>query len=285
MIKIFSLYLFLTILFVRCSSSLTYDETYYENGNIKTSGYSDSKGNLQSEFVKYYQTGEIASRATMVDNKFNGTYERYYKNGNIRSIMKVKNNILYGWATNYYSKGGIEKKVLFHNSIPMFISVFDKKGNVIQMNSGRKYGGNKKVPNSTVFFDKNRKVINDPEHYKTSYYAIVNYGKKNKTLKVRLFGFYNDSIIIKYKRDFRDGDKSVIREINTIDSQAKELLFDIEPTDYYKGKINVLIETYRKTRVYTINSTQINIPSSKKEMCIQLEKGEKPAKYNLNPIW
>ncbi len=275
------LYSFILFL-ISCSNNdnLKPFKKYYKNRQIKTSGFEDEKGRLQGEFISFYQNGEIASIINFIDGVGTGQVIFFYENGIIKRKGTLLNDKLEGISIEYDSLGIKKYESLFSKSRALTNTQFYPNGKIKSKWSFKVFEAKPGIQNSIVYFDKkgNIKLINN-DYTEISEYAIIKYGVKKKSLKVKFIGdVYNDSIVIKYKRNFKN--KSSIREIIIENPKVKELIFDIRPEDYFNGRINILIETYLKNRHFAISKEFLC-----KEKYIQLDKDEIPAKYNIEPIW
>jgi hypothetical protein len=261
-----------------CSSDLKSEQTFYKNGQVKTSGYSDKKGNLQGEFTTYYENGKISSIAVMVDNKLDGIFKQFYENGKILSITSLSNNIPDGISKCFYKSGKLELESVFRKGVLILRTLYYPSGKVKGQICGKIHGINGDY-NSIVFFDENGRVKKE-DNGRKSRFANINYINDGKSLNIKLIGNNDcDSIIVKFKRKF--GDNYSIRKMTK--SKIQEFIIDINYTDYYKGKLNILIESYYSIKSFSLPN--VKIEPFIQETCIQLDKGEKPAKYNIDPIW
>ena len=275
---------FFAFFLLGCSNSLTLKETYFPNGKLETSFYEDSEGRIQGVFSTYFKNGNLSSTNNFIDGIANGVFKEYYENGEIKLISKIKNNKLNGKTITFYKSGKIESKLFFLNHKKTLCTFFYSNGKIERQASWRQNENVKDLPNCEVYFDKKGKILNDPYNFRKSKYAIVKYGKNEKSLRVKLFGFINDSVVINYKKSYKKDDKSYIRQIKVLSPKIEELVFDIRESDYYNGKINLLIESYYFAPV-SEEFPDVKILPVLSEMCIQLDKREKPKKYNLDPIW
>ena len=275
--KIFLLNFCLLALLTNCSNTQI-SETYYKNGQLKSKVNVDEFGNFQGQYIAYFENGKISMITNYKNNMMNGKSFYFYESGEKKSIMSVINNKLNGKSIQFYKSGKIEAKVLFKDNLPLSSTFFYPNGKIEKQISGRLYREENDRANCQVYFNNKGKIINDPVNFKPSYYAIVNYCDNYKALKIKLFGLYNDSIIIKYKKNFQNED-NVIRTIYNNKHKSNEIILDIKSTDYYNGKLNILIETFQFRSL-----PNIKLEPGFSEMYIQLDKGEKPAKFNIDPI-
>lgn len=254
-------------------------KTYYSNGKIKTLSYSDTKGNLQVEFIQYFESGQVSTLTNFEDNVMTGELKSYYENGKLESIAQTSNNLLNGSYVKYDEVGNISEKILFKNSKPILRTLFYSNGKTKMSAS---YGGNNlKKYNSVVFFDKRGKIIlSNSDGSEKSEFVSVKYSKNNLFLKVKVVGSKcNDSIVVKYKKRFID--EAFLRKIVVNNPKAMNFEVSIKPSDYYKGRLNILIETYS----FDISPNEgLRLEPIRKNIFVQLDKGEKPAKYNIDPI-
>ena len=76
------------------------------------------KGKREGYHTKYYESGQILSKAKFKENKLNGKYIEFYLNGNLLTEKFYKNGYLQGKSRDYYSMGQLlsensSQKVLF----------------------------------------------------------------------------------------------------------------------------------------------------------------------------
>lgn len=101
-------------------SKPTVEETYYDNGQIKTlvNYQPKSEGGLKHGISeKYYENGSLYKRYTFQNGKRHGPYERYFENGKLEVKTNYENDKLHGPYERYskYSSKRLELKTNFKN--------------------------------------------------------------------------------------------------------------------------------------------------------------------------
>ncbi len=270
--------LIITILFLfSCNQNLKHQKVYYSDGSIEASFYVDKNGKMQGDAITFYKNGKISSSNFFINGKGNGIYKMFYPNGKIKSLMHLKNDLFDGLAYYFDSLGNIESEILYKNEKKLKGKYFYKNGTIEHIQSLVYFKNKNELPNCEVFFNHKGKILFDTKNNKNSRFVKIDF-VNNNILKVKLFGLFNDSIVVKYKQNFND-ENNIIRTILTNNQKLNEIILDIKPTDYYNGSLNILIETYQFRSL-----PNIKLEPGFSEMYIQLDKGEKPAKFNIDPI-
>ncbi len=95
-------------LFIITNFQNNMNNTYYENGNIKTS--SEMEGNIQDgAFIEYYENGVIKTKGQYKKGLKDGTWKFYKPNGELESKTKLKEGV--------ETKGGFWNKLFGFYSI------------------------------------------------------------------------------------------------------------------------------------------------------------------------
>ncbi|MGN0022121.1 MAG: toxin-antitoxin system YwqK family antitoxin [Sphingobacterium hotanense] len=128
----------LLLTFVSIGQNKEYTE-YYDNGNLKTSGFKTPSGENAGKWTLYYENGNPYIIRSYVNGKIEGEAYTYYENGNLKSIANMKNGEPEGQLKTNYENGKLR-------------SVTNMKGGKMQ-GEGRLYTENGKLKAISHYFD------------------------------------------------------------------------------------------------------------------------------------
>ena len=263
--------LFLFIVLISCNK-LTEKTTFYKNGKIKERYFVDANGKKQGVYRSFHKNGKLDVYVEYENDKGNGIYKAFYESGILELSMHAKNDKLDGEVKLFSEKGdlemyqlfyddslGIEKKYYHNNilkSVESFIGLNGTSNTFVQFNEmaiatgGHKYGQWKEI-------DK-------------------------RILELELFSshFSGDSTLIQFKKKFTDTNS--IREVWV--KNLNKFVLEIKEQDYYNNRLNIVVGNY--TAEYTTYSEgyKIRHTPSFSNYYFQIDKGEKPKKFNLDYI-
>jgi len=130
--------LLLLLAFVSIAQNKEYTE-YYDNGQLKTSGFKTPSGENAGKWTHYYENGNPYLIRSYVNGKIEGEAFTYFENGNLTSIGYMKNGEPEGQIKTNYESGKLK-------------SVTTMKGG--KMNGeGRLYTENGKLKAITHYLD------------------------------------------------------------------------------------------------------------------------------------
>ena len=81
---------------------------YYRNGEKDAQYTCDVQGNIQGEYLKYYENGKLKEQAYFKNGVLTGKYSEFYENGKKKSVCNYKDNLLEGAQYSYYESGKLE---------------------------------------------------------------------------------------------------------------------------------------------------------------------------------
>lgn len=114
-------------------------EEYYDNGQIKTSGFKAPDGENTGKWTHYYENGNPYIIRSFVNGKIEGEAYSYFENGNLKSIVNMKNGEMEGQVKTNYENGKLK-------------SVTHMRGGKMQ-GEGRLYTENGKLKAITHYLD------------------------------------------------------------------------------------------------------------------------------------
>lgn len=201
----------------------------------------------------FYEDGSLKDRY-YVDkhNNFHGKHVQYYQSGVKKFIRQYKNGKELT-SISYYESGkldGLTSRNLVDNSYNSRVSFYENGG------------------------------ICEP----ASDFIDIQFDKRNKNKLIikHIKRLYCDSIIIHFKKTGGIKDAEDTRTVFFFQSNKPEIILDIKPSDYYNNVLNLMVERYTTSVIEKINKPLTTLSN---RYYIQLDKGEKPAKYNIDPIW
>jgi antitoxin component YwqK of YwqJK toxin-antitoxin module len=73
-----------------------------------------NNGELDGEYLEYFDVGVLKVRGAYLNNKRNGTWEEFQPNGKLLAFSRYKNGVKHGWCTAHDENGKEINKVYFY---------------------------------------------------------------------------------------------------------------------------------------------------------------------------
>ncbi|MGQ1783807.1 MULTISPECIES: toxin-antitoxin system YwqK family antitoxin [unclassified Saccharicrinis] len=78
----------------------------------------EGKGIRHGESIRYWESGEMASRMNYVEDKKHGTYLAYFKNGKVWKELTYENGAISGQCKHYDRQGRLTAEYRYKNGLP-----------------------------------------------------------------------------------------------------------------------------------------------------------------------
>ena len=108
-----------------------YFKQFYENGNLKQSGFFINDTTCEGVLTGYYKNGKIESLTTYKNGNIDGTYKYYYDNGQLWAKRKYSNGKLLEVISNFDPNGKAREKGSLKNGNGTLI-MYDDDGNQME---------------------------------------------------------------------------------------------------------------------------------------------------------
>ncbi len=128
--------------------------------------------------------------------------------------------------------------------------------------------------NSIVKFNKEGELIKGESFF-------VDLEMNKDTLIIDFVGFYDASIRILFKENFIE--ESFFREVIVETKVPSQIMVHIDASDYIDDRLNIEIQSFGVARIS--DNPLIKYMPPVRKYYIQLDKGERPIKYNIKPIY
>lgn len=211
----------------------------------------NNSDNTLTEKTSYYPNKQIRLKYQIDEQgKKQGLYKLYNNTG-----VKIS-------ESQYYNNKEVVKKEFYSNGKTKSCLSYNIIDNVV---------------NTYIYFDK------DGEISELSEYLNLKFLKQDKKILIsHIDNREIDSLVLhvkvsKGKRESEDIRKLVIPHYND-----SEFIFTLSEKDYINNQVNLVLERYTTT---TYEGSSKPLTSLTNLYYIQLDKGEIPAKYNIDPIW
>ena len=101
------------------SDSVTWEQQYYESGNLESvTPITRKYGSMlypEGDEKCFYESGELKCIAPYIKGKLNGLYREFYKSGSLSKEVSYKNGMRDGFAKLYYENGTVNSEITFKN--------------------------------------------------------------------------------------------------------------------------------------------------------------------------
>lgn len=264
--------LILFIILISCNK-LTEKTTFYKNGKMKERYFVDENGKKQGVYRSFHKNGKLDIYTVYKNDKGNGIYKEFYESGILELSGHAKMDKLDGELKLFSEKGELEMYQLF----------FDDS-----LGIEKKYYHNNILKSVKSFIglngDLNSYLQYNEKGIRTGAYKYGEW-RKIKDNKIQFFLYDShliaDSTLIQFKKKISD--TKVIREFWV--QSLNKFVLEIKDDDYHNNCLNIVIGNYtaEHTTFYSENYKVITIPSFD-NYYFQIDKGEKPKKFNLDYI-
>lgn len=265
-----------TLLLFSCEADNVNKETYFDNGQMREKYSVDLNGLKDGEFLSFYDNGQIEYKAFYKKGKKNGVVYKYYPDGELAFKMNFVEDLQHG-ETYYYSKDGIlESMMALDMGRLKYVKIFYPSGKLKYLESHLDFNNNplsESTINSLVRFSEQGKVE------KGSRFGEYRFLSPDKLELDISSGFYYDSVIVCFKKNFKDN--NFIREEIFTNLKDKKLVLKINESDYHKNRLNIQVRSKDNTIYY---HDGIPLQPIFTYYYYQISKGEKPNKFNLDFI-
>ena len=264
-------------------SNLKKIEEHYPDSTLKATGFKDEYGKYQGDFTTYYEDRSVKSTGHYKDGKLDGVVIKYDEDAKI--VMKFKNDVEIDTTFQYIKENKnsneyaiLDAYTLMENGKETKEVFFYPNGKIKEI---RTYYVGQGLMNAVKAYLNDGRLNIQPYACKLLALKIV-----DDSIQITPFGMnYNqfDSAHIMILKNFNhffiiQEEPHIIQKKNYRGGDWVRL--KLSESDYVKGKANIMI------RFYTKDTTKpIGYQIFSEDFSLQLKKGEKLPKDNLQPIY
>lgn len=197
-----------------------------------------------------------------IDGKFNGSVIKFDTFGDTLSIEQFKEGILEG-KNQYFEHGHPIKEIIYSGGDIGIVKSFYPSGKVKKISS---FVLGTNTINSFVQYDRYSNILTDNSN-------VLLRKKSNDILVIEFYKPYPDEIELKFKGDFKD--LKCIDSFTFVPFNKKEISIKMKDNYYRRDIINLVVN-----KIWRIDE----FVRTEHETKIQLNRGESPDQFNIDPI-
>jgi MORN repeat variant len=277
--------LIVTITFYSCTDKGEWRVNYHPNGNVSERYFVNEDGHVEGVGLSFHRNGKLAEKKHFKNGLLDGTYESYYENGKLEKRGFLQEGVTIGDISFFSRTGALLEIATYNDSILEKAKTYHPNGNIKLMFSNSVVSP---LKNTVVKFNWHGQVIEKESTYVKMKFQSP---KKLSMTFVGTFDKYSDSMILYIKNDIMADVRTVfkllpenyIRRVKIPFEQRGYFLLELRPSDFdVNGRLNIEVLAYARSP--HADNPNLYYPPPEISYYVQLDRGEKPNKYNIRYI-